>query len=92
MNFPNVTFQRTVTANISLTPQQWELYDLPGAQEAVPVLNKQLELSIANAKSATEALENFWPTLKLFDDLGACDTEPRWVARKICEQAFGEEC
>lgn len=87
----NVTFKRSATANVNLTLDQWELFDIPGANECVPALNEQLATAISTSRSSGEAMEKFWPTLRKYSKFGACDSEPRWVAQQICMEAFGEE-
>lgn len=89
----NVTFQRTVTAQINLTPQQWELYaSSMDCSEAAEALNRAAEQAIASSTCAQAALKKLFPVLDKYSGFGACDTEPRWVAEKICHEAFGEEC
>lgn len=89
---PNVSFKRTVVASVNLTPSQWELYassmDCSAAAEA---LNRAAEQAIASSSSAWEALKKLLPVMNKYSEFGACDTEPRWVAEMICNEAFGAE-
>lgn len=89
----NVTFQRTVTAQINLTPSQWELYTSSmDCSEAAEALNRAAEQAIASSSDAIGAARKLAPALKKYSKFGACDSEPVWVAHQICCLAFGEEC
>ena len=92
MPLPNATFQRSVTASVNLTPEQWELYassmDCAAAAEA---LNRAAEKAIGSSANAWEALKKLHMTMQKYHRFGACDSEPLWVAEKLCNEAFGEE-
>lgn len=92
MKIPNVTFKRAVTAEINLTAPQWELYcSMDGVEEAATELNRAMEAAIAGASNPLDAMHAFFPTMRKFEELGATDSEPQYVARQICAAAFGEE-
>lgn len=92
MKIPNVKFKRAVTAEINLSRDEWQLYSsMPESEAAVPALNRALEAAIAGASNPLDAMHAFFPTMRKFEELGATDSEPQYVARQICAAAFGEE-
>lgn len=87
----NVTITKQLTAQINLTPAQWELYaSSMDCSEAAEALNRAAEEAIASSVSKWEAMKKMTPTMRKYADFGACDTEPQYVAKQIMLEAFGD--
>ncbi len=87
----SVQFTRKVTAEINLSAREWQLYSMDGDDKAAATLNARLAAAIGNAQSAAQAFRAFAPTMASLSNFGAADSEPIWVARKLCSMAFNEE-
>lgn len=84
-----IDIKRTVTG-VRLTAEDWQLYDLPGRDEAALRLNIAL-IEAANAHStAGAAWEAFAPAMRREAKFGACDSEGWAVAEWAFASVFSE--
>lgn len=72
---------------LTLTPDDWQLYDRPGRDDAAWNMNRELENCLRGGNLGAiyeRVLKPYW-------EFGATDTEPRYVIegilRQIAEQA-----
>jgi hypothetical protein len=79
-----------MTNKLPKTAEDWQLYDLPGAQEAAKDLTSAMVEGIQSG--------NYYKAYKLWcaaadkhSKFGACDTEPRNVFLDYIESYFGVE-
>lgn len=86
----NVTITKQLTAQINLTPAQWELYaSSRDCSEAAEALNRAAEAAIASSISSWEAMQKMAPVMRKYASFGALDTEPLYVAKQVMSEAFG---
>lgn len=83
----NVTIR--LTAQVSLTADDWCLYDIEGRDEAAAAMNAAAELVIKTSSNADEAIRLFALMLPKWSDFGASDTEPYWAAVTLFNHVFG---
>lgn len=87
----NVTFIKHITAKVSLTPEQWQLYaSSMDCSEAAEALNRAAEDAIASSSNDYEALKKLHMTMQKYHRFGACDSEPAYVAEDLMAEAFGK--
>ncbi len=85
----NVTFTKRITAEVSLTPEQWQLYSSMDCSEAADALNRAAEDAIASSSNDYEALKKLHVVMNKYRSFGACDSEPLYVAEDLMFEAFG---
>lgn len=71
-----------------LTAGQWELYDLPGADEAAAAINASLQEALNKGYTKEQAHDSVSLTLCNYSDLGAFDTEPRAILVAVLNKLF----
>lgn len=89
-----ITFLPTIT--IDLTPDEWELYDHPGRDEAAQALNQAAGDALTQAwalmaglhpvtrtQAHAYALQTWETVADTVDGFGASDTEPRSVMARL---------
>jgi len=69
---------------------QWELYDMPGAQKAVEHINKTIVDAVAAGDDRREVNRKAYAVMKEYVNLGACDSEPLSYLDHILGKIFGE--
>lgn len=72
----------------------WELYDVPGAEEAARKLDAALDGALLGARpydweSALVAYEAWSAVAEGLREFGALDTEPRAVAKEAIRERLG---
>lgn len=71
---------------ITLTPDDWQLYDRPGRDDAAWNMNRELE----NCLREGNLTDIYSRVLKPYTEFGATDTEPRYVIEGILRQIAGQ--
>jgi hypothetical protein len=74
---------------IPVDARAWELYDIPGSENAAKRLTSALRRAI-NAGTKAEAVEIMEKALDADEDFGTADTEPRAEATQCLQIARGE--
>ena len=82
----NVEIKRTVT--LTMTADDWELYDTPNRDDVARDLNLRIASAINKAKSADEASSLSEKILRQWSDAGAYDSEPMYHLERIMSLAF----
>lgn len=82
----NVTIRRHLT--LTLTPEEWAMYDIAGACRASHELNKHVAHAINTAEDLTEANRRVRELLRDYAKYGVNDTEGQVVADKLLAIAF----
>ena len=82
-----LTIRRAITAEF--TADQWELFDMPGRDEAARRLNQALTDAV-NAEGATAS--SVWKAMgtvqRELADLGAADSEPQGLIDLVVDKVF----
>ena len=74
---------------ITATADDWQLYDLPGREDAAIALNQRFE-ELVN-KGATRSEVRNGMRLSDYANLGAADTEVRYFVEDLLDRTFGDE-
>jgi len=80
---------KAAAVSIPVDAKAWELFDLPGAENAAKRLTAALRRAI-NAETQAEAIEIMEEALDADEDFGAADSEPRAEAKHCLKIARGE--
>lgn len=80
MNTP-IEIVSNAKVKLSLTANQWQLYDIAGVKAATRKINS----GVAKALNKKD-IEGAYKVLENFREFGATDTEPRWVLQSIMEK------
>jgi hypothetical protein len=80
---------KTITITVHATADDWQLYDLPGREDAAIVLNQRFE-ELVN-KGATRSEVRNGMRLSDYVNLGAADTEGRYFVEALLDRTFGDE-
>ena len=82
-----LTIRRAITAEF--TADQWELFDMPGRDDAARRLNQALTAAV-NADGATA--QSVWKAMGTVQtelaDLGAADSEPQGLIDLVVDKVF----
>lgn len=84
-----ITVKRTVTA-VALTASHWELYDLPGRDDAAKRLNAAFAEAVNASATAADALKAFTPALRRESNFGAADSEGWATAEWAFHAVYGD--
>jgi len=82
----NVTIPVKLNINIPTTAEDWELYtvsmDCTAAAEALTAALKEAIADISEGLSSVDDVMHRYmhPVMDKYDDFGAADTEPRYIA------------
>lgn len=74
--------------SLTLTPEEWAMYDIAGACRAAHQLNKHVALAINTADTLAEANRRVRELLRDYSEYGVNDTEGQVVADKLLAIAF----
>lgn len=82
----NVTFSKKIT--LELTPDEWAMYDITGAERAARELNRHVAAAINGADTLAVANSRVRELLHSYSKYGVDDTEGHVVADKLLALAF----
>lgn len=81
----------TITAKIDFSADRWELFDLPGRDEAAKALNEALQEAI-NAPGSTES--SVYQAMRVvcsqYAELGANDSEADHLIESVVDKIYGD--
>jgi hypothetical protein len=77
----NEKIQIKCKVKLSLTADDWALYDMPGAKAAARSMNAK----VAKALNAGK-FHDAYAVLREYKNFGACDTEPEVVLNQIMDK------
>ena len=80
---------KTIIITVHATADDWQLYDLPGREDAAIALNQRFE-ELVN-KGATRSEVRNCMRLSDYANLGAADTEVRYFVEDLLGRTFGDE-
>ncbi|HLG94700.1 MAG TPA: hypothetical protein VKX49_00160 [Bryobacteraceae bacterium] len=83
-------FQVIKSVAVNLSADEWELYDLPGANIAATLLNSAVEKAVNEARSPQDVYIATQPVFDKFAGYGARDSEPMYHLRQLIRAKFGE--
>jgi hypothetical protein len=73
-----------------LTADDWQLYDMDGAEDVAAKLNGSLAYAV-NLNEGREYVETFMGVaMRQYDKFGAFDTEPRYVLQALLNVIYPE--
>jgi len=79
----------TVTANISLTPEDWQIYaSRPGAKDAADRLNRAFNDAVNGGKDRLQVYQNVYRVMHELDEFGTTDGEASDVLVALLDTAF----
>lgn len=85
----NLEINRRATIKASFTADQWQLFEMPGRDEAATDLNRALEQAIAEPNSTVASVYAFMATVReKHAALGAQDSEPDDLIDLVVERVF----
>lgn len=81
----------TTTAKIDFSADRWELFDLPGRDEAAKALNEALQAAI-NAPGSTESSvhQAMRSVRSKYAHLGADDSEADHLIENVADKIYGD--
>lgn len=82
----NVEIRRHLT--LTMTPKQWAMYNIDGANRAADDLNQHVAHAINTADNLTEANRRVRELLRDYQEYGVYDTEGQVVADQLLAIAF----
>ncbi|HKE21709.1 MAG TPA: hypothetical protein VKB88_04915 [Bryobacteraceae bacterium] len=80
---------KTITITVHATADDWQLYDLPGRDDAATALNQRFEELVNKGTTRTKVRNGM--RLSDYASLGAADTEGRYVVEDLLDRTFGDE-
>jgi hypothetical protein len=80
---------KTITIIVHATADDWQLYDLPGRDDAAIALNQRFE-ALVNKRAMRSKVRNGM-CLSGYANLGAADTEVRHFVEDLLDRTFGEQ-
>ena len=80
---------KTITITVHATADDWQLYDLPGRDDAAIALNQRFEELVNKGATRSEVLNGM--RLSDYANLGATDTEVRYFVEDLLDRTFGDE-
>lgn len=81
-----VRVQRKIS--IELSAKQWNFYDDPSAETTTKFINRQLEVMFHNVDNQVEAMRQGREILSRYTKIGAMDSEPIGILRRLTEIMF----
>jgi hypothetical protein len=84
-----VYITKTTTITVHATAADWQLYDLPGREDAAIALNKRFEELVNKGAKRSEVRNGM--RLSDYANLGAVDTEVRYFVEDLLDKTFGEQ-
>ena len=81
-------FRKTITITVHATADDWQLYDLPGREEAAIALNQRFEALVNQGARRSEVRNGM--CLSDYANLGAARTEVRYFVEDLLDKTFGE--
>ncbi len=90
-----LNLQRTARIDsLQVSPDEWELFTRSYPEEcrlAAAEMNDTLFESVNSGKTRREVEKRMGEVMRKHADLGACDTEPRWMLERLLNKIYGEE-
>ena len=83
----NIT--KTITITVHATADDWQLYDLPGREDAAITLNQRFAELVNKGTRGSEVRNGM--RLSDYANLGAADTEVRYFVEDLLGRTFGDE-
>lgn len=83
-----LTITRRAELTLSLTADQWELYNVPGCNDAAIVINNAVEAAVNAGKTQHECEQAILPVFRQYADQGAMDSEPLAMLDNILRIVF----
>jgi len=80
---------KTITITVHATADDWQLYDLPGREDAAIGLNQRFEELVNKGATRSEVCNGM--RLSDYANLGAADTEVRYFVEDLLDKTFGDE-
>jgi hypothetical protein len=77
---------KTITITIDATADDWQLYDLPGRDDAAIALNQRFEELVNKGATRNEVRNRM--RLSDYANLGATDTEVRYFVEDLLDRTF----
>lgn len=89
-----ISIKKHVAVEANLTVDHWQLYNIPGSEEAARGLNSELnrlvsEYNEINNQNAVNVHEEMLKCMLKYKKFGAYDTEPYWVLSDIIKSIYG---
>ena len=78
---------KTITITLHATADDWQLYDLPGREDAAIALNQRFEEPVNKGATRSEVRNGM--RLSEYAKLGATDTEVRYFVEDLLDRTFG---
>lgn len=75
---------------LTATVDDWELFDMPGADAAVEHINKTIVEAVGAGDSRSDVYRKAYAVMKQYANLGACDSEPMYYLEDILDKVFGD--
>jgi hypothetical protein len=79
---------KTITISVHATADDWQLYDLPGREDAAIALNQRFEALVNKGSTRSEVRNGM--CLSEYANLGATDSEVRYFVEDLLDRTFGE--
>ena len=76
---------KTITIAVHATADDWQLYDLPGREDAAIALNQRFE-QLVNKGATRSEVRNV--RLSDYANVGAADTEGRYFVEALLDKTF----
>ena len=80
---------KTITITVHATADDWQLYDLPGREDAAIALNQRFEELVNKGAKRSEVRNGM--RLSDYANLGAADTEVRYFVEDLLDRTFGDK-
>ena len=80
---------KTTTITVHATADDWQLYDLPGREDAAIALNQRFEELVNTGAKRSEVRNRM--RLSDYANLGAAGTEVRYFVEDLLDRTFGDE-
>ena len=79
---------KTITISVHATADDWQLYDLPGREDAAITLNQRFAELVNKGARGSEVRNGM--RLSDYANLGAADTEVRYFVEDLLDRTFGD--
>ena len=80
---------KTITIAVHATADDWQLYDLPGREDAAIALNQRFEQLVNKGATRSEVRNGM--RLSDYANVGAADTEGRYFVEALLDKTFGKK-
>jgi hypothetical protein len=80
---------KAIRITVHATADDWQLYDLPGREDAAIALNQRFEELVNKGATRSEVRNRM--CLRDYANLGAADTEVRYFVEDLLDRTFGDE-